>query len=79
MQRKGYLIVIGSIKGVRMSNESFELEYNLLTTFLEGTHILYPIKVECQVSGWFWNFWCQPIFGPSVECRLESIGNVGCR
>ena len=27
----------------------------------------------------FWNVGSRPIFGPSVGCRLEKVGNVGCR
>ena len=31
------------------------------------------------MSGWFWNVGCRPIFGPSVGCWVEKIGNVGYR
>ena len=42
-------------------------------------NILYPIKVECQVSCLFWDVGCRPIFSPSVGCQVEKTGNVGCQ
>ncbi len=51
----------------------------LLTTFLEGSHILYPIMlVECRVSvSLRLILECRPIYGPSVGCRLGK--NRQCR